>query len=345
MNAHLIALATVLVWGVTFVSTKVLLVDFAPIEILFIRFLMGFAALCLVRRHILRTKKRSHELLFIAAGVTGVTLYYLLENVALVYANASVVGVVVAVSPLFTAIIGAVTGRERRLGLRFVAGFVVAMAGIAIVSLQGAFAAGPDGAISLTVPIGGVGDVLALLAAVVWSVYSTIVKRIADLGYETIASTKRTFAWGLLFMVPFLPIMGATPDVTRLFDVVNMGNLLFLGLVASAACFVTWGVAVRKLGAVRTSAYVYLVPVITVVASVIVLGEPFTLLTAAGLVLTVGGLFLSESSPKGKRAGAPAWEEAGTAKTQEPASADVALAAACKQPDLTAGAASTATRE
>lgn len=310
MNAHLIALATVLVWGVTFVSTKVLLVDFAPIEILFIRFLMGFAALCLLHRHELKTKKRSHELLFAAAGITGVTLYYLLENVALVYANASVVGVVVAVSPLFTAILGTLTGSERKLGVRFFAGFVVAMAGIALVSLQGAVTTGADGTPVLAVSFGTWGDVLALLAAVVWAFYSTIVKRIADLGYETIASTKRTFAWGLLFMIPFLPIMGATPDLTRLLDVVNVGNLLFLGLIASAACFVTWGIAVSRLGAVRTSAYVYLVPVITVVASVIVLGEPFTPATAAGLVLTVGGLFLSESQPRAHRIPAVASEKA-----------------------------------
>lgn len=310
MNAHLIALATVLVWGVTFVSTKVLLVDFAPIEILFIRFLMGFVALCLLRRHALKTKKRSHELLFAAAGITGVTLYYLLENVALVYANASVVGVVVAVSPLFTAILGTLTGSERKLGVRFFAGFVVAMAGIALVSLQGAVTTGADGTPVLAVSFGTWGDVLALLAAVVWAFYSTIVKRIADLGYETIASTKRTFAWGLLFMIPFLPIMGATPDLTRLLDVVNVGNLLFLGLIASAACFVTWGIAVSRLGAVRTSAYVYLVPVITVVASVIVLGEPFTPATAAGLVLTVGGLFLSESQPRAHRIPAVASEKA-----------------------------------
>lgn len=309
MNAHLIALATVLVWGVTFVSTKVLLVDFAPIEILFIRFLMGFAALCLLRRHVLKTKKRSHELLFAAAGITGVTLYYLLENVALVYANASVVGVVVAVSPLFTAILGTLTGSERKLGARFFAGFVVAMAGIALVSLQGAVTTGADGTPVLAVSFGTWGDVLALLAAVVWAFYSTIVKRIADLGYETIASTKRTFAWGLLFMIPFLPIMGATPDLTRLLDVVNVGNLLFLGLIASAACFVTWGIAVSRLGAVRTSAYVYLVPVITVVASVIVLSEPFTPATAAGLVLTVGGLFLSESQPRAHRIPAAASEK------------------------------------
>ena len=72
-------------------------------------------------------------------------------------------------------------------------------------------------------------------------------------------------------------------------------NILFLGLGASALCFVTWNFAVKTLGAVKTSVYIYAVPVITVVTSVIILHEKITVLAAAGTVLTLAGLFLSES--------------------------------------------------
>ncbi len=281
-GAHAFALATVLVWGFTFVSTKVLLEDFAPIEVLFARFLIGLIALCILRPHMLRVLDRRHELLFAAAGLTGVTLYYLLENVALVHANASTVGVLVAVSPLSTTALAFALGRERP-SARFVAGLVVAVVGVALVCLGGV------GVQAFTL-----GDALALLAALTWSVYSTLVKRISDLGYETIASTKRTFIWGLAFMVPLLPIMGAHPDLGRLADAANAGNLLFLGLAASAGCFVTWGVAVLRLGAAKTSAYIYLVPVITATASAVILGESVTPAMAAGIVLTIAGLALVE---------------------------------------------------
>ena len=83
-------------------------------------------------------------------------------------------------------------------------------------------------------------------------------------------------------------------DFPRFADRTNLLNLLFLGLGASALCFVTWNSAVRLLGAVRTSVYIYLTPVITIVASVLILHEPFTWMTGIGTVLTQAGLVLSE---------------------------------------------------
>ncbi len=281
-GAHAFALFTVFVWGFTFVSTKVLLEDFAPIEVLFGRFTIGLIALCILRPHILRLQKRSHEWLFIAAGITGVTLYYLMENVALTFANASVVGVLVAVSPLSTTAIAFALGREK-IGVGFVAGLIVALAGVSLVCLGG-------GGATFSAP----GVVLALGAALMWSLYSTLVKRISDLGYETIASTKRTFVWGIIFMVPLMPLMGAQPDLGRLADPPNAANMLFLGIAASAGCFATWGIAVSRLGAAKTSIYIYLVPVITAVASAAILSEMITVVMAAGIVLTIAGLALSE---------------------------------------------------
>ena len=104
-------------------------------------------------------------------------------------------------------------------------------------------------------------------------------------------------------MLPVLALSGARPDLACLLDPVDLGNLLFLGLGASALCFVTWNFAVKELGAVKTSVYIYLVPVITVAASVAILDEPFTWMTGVGMALTLMGLFLSEGKFQ-RRAGA-----------------------------------------
>ena len=77
-------------------------------------------------------------------------------------------------------------------------------------------------------------------------------------------------------------------------------NILYLGLGASALCFVTWNFAVKELGAVKTSVYIYMVPVITVVTSVLILHEKLTRLAGIGTILTIVGLFLSECKPKRK---------------------------------------------
>ena len=273
---HISALFTILVWGTTFVSTKILLVDFSPIEILFIRFVMGLAALFLIAPRFMKWMGWQNERLFMLAGFFGVTLYYLLENIALTGTLATNVGVIVSVAPFFTAVLERIVNKGNTLSAQFVLGFVVAMAGICFISFA-------ETGIHLSFS----GDVLALCAAAVWACYSVCMTRISSLGLPTIKATRRVFEYGLLFMLPFLPILGFAPEVEALVNPVNLANLLFLGLGASAACFVTWNFSVKRLGAVVTSVYIYLVPVITAIASWLVLGERLVPLAMLGVVLTI----------------------------------------------------------
>ncbi|MNT57225.1 EamA-like transporter family protein [compost metagenome] len=101
------------------------------------------------------------------------------------------------------------------------------------------------------------------------------------------------FFYGLLFMIPALFLFEFHLDLGRLGDVENIFNMLFLGLGASALCFVTWNRAVGLLGAVKTSVYIYLVPVITVAASVLILQEQITWVTGLGTGLTLLGSLIS----------------------------------------------------
>ena len=284
-KGHILAFLTVFVWGITFVSTKVLLTVVTPIEILLLRFSLGFLALCVIHHRVTPFMGARVEALFALAGATGVTLYFFMENIALTMTSASNVGVIVAIAPLFIALIATFVTREERVGVKFFAGFVMAISGIALISFTGAIAG----------DAGLAGCLLAVLAALAWAVYSTIGK----LGLSTVATTKRTFAWGLVFMLPFLPAMGfgqgaEGAGLAGLLDPVMLGNLLFLGLVASATCYVMWNKAASIVGVVSVSAYLYLTPVVTVVASVIVLAEPLTWQIVLGVALTVTGLVLSE---------------------------------------------------
>ncbi len=89
-------------------------------------------------------------------------------------------------------------------------------------------------------------------------------------------------------------MFGFKLNLVKFSNPVYLFNILFLGLGASALCFVTWNFAVKVLGAVKTSVYIYMVPVITVVTSVAILHEKITALAAVGTVLTLAGLLLSE---------------------------------------------------
>ena len=268
---HLAALLTIFIWGTTFISTKVLLRDFQPVEILFFRFVIGLAALAAACPRRMKETTLRQELAFASAGLSGVCLYYLLENIALTYTMASNVGVIISVAPFFTGILSHVfLKQEGKLRANFFVGFAVAMAGIGLISFSGA-----------ALQLNPAGDLLSLLAAFLWACYS-------------ILTTRRIFFYGILFMIPALFLFDFSPDLTRLGNPVYLLNFLFLGLGACALCFVTWNFSVKLLGAVRTSVYIYLVPVITVAASVLILHEPFTWMTGAGTILTLSGLLLSE---------------------------------------------------
>ena len=288
---HLCATITVLIWGTTFISTKVLLRSLSPVEILFARFLIGFATLALLRPRRLKLRNWREELYFAAAGLMGVTFYYLLENIALTLTTASNVGVVSSSAPFFTGILAGWFLKAEKPGAQFYVGFAAAIAGIALISFNGNY----------NLQLNPLGDLLALLAAATWAVYSILIRKIGGWGYDTIQATKRMFFYGLLFMVPALFFMDFRIGIDRYLDPVNLGNILFLGLGASAACFVTWNMAVGLLGAVKTSVYIYVVPVITVAASVLILGEPLTPLLVVGAALALTGSWLSETRMFDKR--------------------------------------------
>ena len=279
LKGHAEALFTIVVWGTTFISTKVLLRALSPVEILLIRFVLGYAALWLACPHILPLRSWKEEGVFALAGLAGITLYYLLENIALTYTTASNVGVIIAVAPLFVVFLSG-----EGVSPRFILGFAASIIGIALMSLSG-----------LSVGTGLFGDTLALSAAIVWAVYSVLTRKIARYGYSILLTTRRIFLYGIVFMIPAVAAMGFSVSAEDVLTPSVVFNLLYLGLCASALCFVTWNSAVSTIGAVSTSVYLYLTPIVTLVASALVLGERMPGLAVIGVLLTLSGLIFSQS--------------------------------------------------
>ena len=293
---HLTALFTVTVWSMTFISSKVLLRSFSPVEILLIRFVIGYAAQFVACPQRLGRTMLRQELLFAGAGLSGVSLYYLLENLALTYTMASNVGVVLASAPFFTAIVIHLFAREeKRFNWNFLFGFLIALAGICLISYNGS-----------RMQFNPLGDGIAVAAALCWAFYAVFLRKLEEYRVPTIVLTRRIFAYGLLFMLPIIPFADVRWEPARFVAPVNWANLLFLGVCACALCFVTWNYAVKIIGPVKCNLYIYLQPVLTVIGSAILLGEPITVLAMAGTALILVGLFLSEYKPRRRAAAANA---------------------------------------
>lgn len=283
ITGHLIAFGTVFIWGITFVSTKILLASFTPAEILFIRFSLGFAALFIIYPKFAPIYNIKNELLFILAGFFGIFLYLILENTALSYTFASNVGLLVSISPFISALLAYIFLKDEKLKPLFFMGIVLALFGVSMIIFNG----------TIVLELNPAGDILALLAAASWSVYSLFVKKISFLNIHPIQSTRKIFFYGLLFTLPYLLWTGMSLDIKAFTIPKNILNLMFLGIGASALCFVTWSQAVRFLGTVKTSIYIYFIPVMTVISSIIILDEKLTFYSFTGIILIILGLVIS----------------------------------------------------
>lgn len=287
---HCVALVTIVIWGTTFISTKLLLSNFTPIEILFFRFCIGYVCLLVAFPHSFTCTTWQQEAHFVGAGLCGVTLYFLFENIALTYTFASNVGVLVAVSPFLTALLAHFFLKGEALTKRFFVGFAVAITGIIFISFNG----------SVVLQLNPLGDILAIAAAAAWAMYSIFLRKISRFGFSTIACTRRVFFYGIVLMLPALWIFDFRWDFERFTVPFNLLNILFLGVGASAVCFATWSWSIKILGAVKASVYIYLVPVVTVLSAALILHENITPLAMVGTALTLVGLVISESTGKKK---------------------------------------------
>jgi drug/metabolite transporter (DMT)-like permease len=285
---HLAAFFTILVWGVTFISIKILLVTFTPVEILFYRLVLAVGVLTALSQPRLTKTKLDIQWLrsewkLMAAGLCGVTLFFLFQNIALSYTLAANVSVLISVAPLFTALVSRLFLNEK-LKANYFLGFAAAITGIILIAFNG----------SLVLKLNPLGDLLSVLAALVWAFYSVLVKKISSQQTSLLAVTARVFFYGFLFLLPTLPLFNFHLGLLRLASLSSLFNLIFLGIVASAMCFFTWNYAVDLLGPVKTSVYIYIVPIVTVIASILILDEKITPVSGIGIGLILIGMVLSE---------------------------------------------------
>ncbi len=276
---HLAAVAVVGVWGLTFISTRVLIENgMTPQEIFLLRFLVAYAGIWCVSPRKLFCRSAADEWRMLLGGVTGGSLYFLTENTALEVTLATNVSFIVCSTPLLTMLLC----RGRKSDWRLTAGSLLALSGVGLVIFNGNF----------VLKLSPLGDLLSLSAALCWAFYSLVMRRLAG-RYPAVFVTRKVFFYGLLTIMPvfafrpwqFPPALFVRPAV--------WGNLLFLGVVASLVCYAAWNVILKHLGTVRASNYIYLNPIFTTAGALLFLGEPLTPFALLGAACVLLGVYLA----------------------------------------------------
>jgi drug/metabolite transporter (DMT)-like permease len=282
---YLEALFAVVVWGASFIATKIAVGQISPIAVVWIRFAMGIPILFAVvlARKQFALPKRNEWLYFALLGFLGISFHQWLQSNGLITAQATTTAWIVATSPVFIAILAWLVLKEK-LNLIQSLGIVLAMLGVLVVVGKGDFASLAIG------QFGTIGDFLILISAVNWAVFSILSRR----GLQAHPSTRLTFwvmtiGW-LITSVAFFA-QGKTAEITML-DSRGWWAMIFLGIFTTGLAYIAWFDALAQLPAAQTGAFLFLEPPSSMVVAAIVLNEAVTWASIIGGAVILLGVWL-----------------------------------------------------
>lgn len=255
----------------------------SPAQIFTLRFTMAYVLMfCFNHRRLFADSWRD-EGLMVLLGITGGSLYFLSENEAMNYTTATNTSLIVCSCPLFATLLVRLVYRSSRIHIMQLTGSLLAFMGMIIVVLNGRF----------VLHLSPVGDALAFTACICWAFYSLLMKTMTD-KYSAAFITRKVFFYGVLTIIPYYILVPGVPSMAVLAQPVVVGNLLFLGCLASMICFLTWNWCISKLGAVKATNWVYFNPITTMIFASWVLGEKITIYFLIGAVCILTGMYMAD---------------------------------------------------
>jgi len=275
----------VILWGSSFLLSKLALAEVGPMVLAFYRWVIGSAGLAgyLAWRGRLPEAlglARRRPWIFARLGLVGMTFFYVFQNLGLQYTTALHVGVLINLNPVFIALLSTLILDEKLSRLQW-GGILVAGAGVALVSTAGE-SMSLRGASLL-------GDGLILLSAACWAIYSVLGRRVL-VHHDPLTVTSIAAGWGTAWLLPLALGEGLCLDLSlRGWLVVGL-----LGLLCSALAYVMWFRLLALIPPGHAGAYLFLIPLVSSALAVTCLHEPFTPRTGVGAVLLLAGVVCTE---------------------------------------------------
>ncbi|WP_302476240.1 DMT family transporter [Methanocella conradii] len=283
------ALVLVMVlWGGSFIASKVGLQDMYPVELATIRFaiaapLLLVITLALEGRKALRIARKDMPVLIIMA-LTGVTLQYIVQFVAMTYTSVTNTALLINMGTFFVVIPSALFLKEKLTADNYL-GVVVAFLGAALVATKGSLAFTPN----------LIGDGLVLACAIMWAVYILVGNRLAG-KYSVLSQLNFIFLVGFIGLIPAYLI---TPHhALAKISTTAWACILYLSLICSIIAYFIFNDSIIKLGPSKTAIYQYLEPFFAILFAILLLGEPLTILIALGAILIIAGVAMADNNLK-----------------------------------------------
>ena len=281
--AVLFILLDVLFWGFSFISTKVVLSQIPPISIALFRQIIAVMTLIILLT-LTGTKlkiARKDAGYIVLASFFGIVMYFVLENTGLLYTTASNASMIVASLPIFTIFAEALLFRLRVTGGMILC-LILSTIGVALVVTV-------DGRLDLS-SLRLWGNLLVMGAIISWVIYTILNRRLSE-SYSSLTLTTLQSAASIILFIPLvIPEMGRWPEASEI-SLTVFANLLFLGVFCSGFAYVFYIYASRRLGLTVVSAFLNLIPVVTVVFGYLLLQDTLSWMQLLGMALIMIALY------------------------------------------------------
>jgi drug/metabolite transporter (DMT)-like permease len=282
---YLEALFAVIVWGASFIATKVALQDISPLSVVWLRFSMGVLILgaAVAMRRQFALPKRSEWAYFALLGFLGITFHQWLQSNGLQTSEAATTAWIVATTPVFMALLGWAVLHETLTWYKTL-GIFLAFAGVLLVVSKGDLSSVSVG------KFGAPGDRLILISAVNWAVFSVLSRR----GLKSHPAGLMMFYVMLLGWLFTSILFFASGNITEITHLTFQGwlGIVFLGIFCSGLAYIAWYDALQALSAAQTGVFLYVEPLVAVVAAFFVLAEPLMLVSLIGGGVILLGVWL-----------------------------------------------------
>lgn len=278
----------ILFWGASFIATKIALREAHPATIILLRFVLGATVLWLaLARGRMLHRLGTRDVVYLAIlGFIAVPLHQALQAIGLLYTTASSMGWIIALIPVFTAILAWLFLGEP-MSARKVIGSILAFSGAVFVVSRGVLSLD-----TLRLP-STFGDVLAVLSALNWAIFQVASKPLLRRLEPTLAMAYVMLLGGIVIL-PFTTPQ-AWSDLPRL-TLDSWLALLFLGIFCSGLGYLIWYDALSKIDASQLSSLSYIQPLITLLIAAMLLGEAITPAIVLGGAVILLGVYLVNCS-------------------------------------------------
>lgn len=279
----------VTIWAGNYTVAKFGVREFSPLVFTAIRFLIATPLLLILLKRLEGGLNFARAELprIIAIGIVGIVLYHTTFMAAIKYTSATNMALALGLSPIFSALLGAVTGQER---LKFsgLLGCLIAFGGIFLVI---SFGREQSGFVSHTL----YGDGLALAAGFLWGLYPILATPLLR-NHSALWLTSHSAIYATLLLLIFaLPELGSIN--LQSISLTAWSSLLYSAIPCTVLSIVVWYYGVEKIGANQVMVYMYMVPPVAIVIAMLAINEEISLLQGVGAFITVGGVVLVKRSP------------------------------------------------